>query len=349
MLEEFRARILERRPLRIRGGGSKDFYGRALAGELLDTRAHRGIVDYEPTELVVTARCGTPLAELQATLAERGQMLGFEPPAFGGEATLGGVVAAGLSGPRRASAGAVRDFVLGVQLMDGEGRLLRFGGRVMKNVAGYDVARLQAGSLGTLGLITEVSLKVLPRPAEELTLRFELPQPAALARLHGWAARPLPLSGSCWHSGVLLLRLSGARAAVQGAAAGLGGERVAEGEAAVFWEQLREQRHAFFDAAGGPLWRLSVPATTPALALPAPTLIEWGGALRWVRGEADARAAAVAAGGHATRFRSGDGDPRRADGVFQPLDPVVLRIHRDLKRAFDPHGVFNPGRLYAEL
>ena len=351
MLEALRARILERRPLRIRGGGSKDFYGQALADDILDTRGYSGIVEYEPTELVITARCGTPLAEVQAALAARRQMLAFEPPSFGPGATIGGVVAAGLSGPRRANAGAVREFVLGVKILDGEGRLLRFGGQVMKNVAGYDVSRLMAGSLGTLGLIAEVSLKVLPLPAAEATLRFELPQQVALELMNRWAGRPLPLSATCWHDDVLTVRLSGARAAVGAAIASLGGECVGGTEAAAIWEALREQRHPFFAGGGdeGALWRLSLPPVTPALQLPGPMLLEWGGAQRWVRGDVDARAAAAAAGGHATLFRGGDERTRGCCGVFQPLAPALARIQRELKRAFDPHGVLNPGRLYPDF
>lgn len=367
MLATFREQILARRPLRIRGGGSKDFYGQALAGEVLDTRGHAGVVAYEPSELVVTARCGTGLAELQALLGAQRQMLAFEPPGFAGAATLGGVVAAGLSGPRRASAGAVRDFVLGVQLVDGEGRLLRFGGQVMKNVAGYDVARLMAGSLGTLGLIVEVSLKVLPMPAAEATLRLECTQTAAIDLMNRWAGQPLPVSASCWHAGMLSVRLSGARAAVRAASAALGGERLEADAAAAFWTSLREQGHAFFPAAGDPrpLWRLSVPATSAPLLLPGATLLEWGGAQRWWLGGAEAgegasgtaasdaaataRAAARAAGGHAVLFRGGTAALRAAAGVFDPLAPQALRLHREVKRAFDPHGVFNPGRLYAEL
>ncbi|RLJ67627.1 glycolate oxidase subunit GlcE [Sulfurisoma sediminicola] len=346
MIEQFRERILDKKPLRLRGGGSKDFYGQERRGDILDTRGHAGILDYEPTELVITAKCGTPLAEIKSALAERRQMLAFEPPAFG-DATIGGVVAAGLSGPRRAAVGAVRDFVLGVKILDGEGRLLTFGGQVMKNVAGYDVSRLMCGSLGTLGLITEVSLKVLPLPVAEATLRFDCPQGRALELMNGWAGKPLPVSATCWHDDALTVRLSGARAAVDAAASNLGGEKVGAAEAASFWDDLREQRHAFFsgDAA---LWRLSVPSVAPALDLPGATLIEWGGAQRWVRcveGSCDARAAAASAGGHATQFRGGD----RSVGIFQPLDPVLGRIHRDLKRAFDPHGVFNPGRLYPDV
>ena len=345
MPAQFQERIREAAargaPLRLRGGGSKDFYGGALAGEVLDTRGYAGIVDYEPSELVVTARCGTPLAGLEAALAAQGQMLAFEPPHFGGAATLGGGVAAGLSGPRRAAAGAVRDFVLGARLLDGQGRDLAFGGRVMKNVAGYDVSRLLAGSLGVLGLILEVSLKVLPRPAEERTLRLEMSEAEALASLRRWAGQPLPISASTWRGGALFLRLSGAASAVRAAARGIGGEA-----APPPWEGIREHSDPWF-AGDTPLWRLSVPAHSAPLGLPGAQLIEWGGALRWLRGgEAGAvRDAAARAGGHATLFRGGD----RAGGVFAPLAPALLRLHRELKAAFDPAGIFNPGRLHPEL
>ena len=347
IVEGFRERILaaarERRALRIRGGGSKDWYGGHGAGDVLDTRACAGIVDYEPTELVITARCGTPLAEIEAALAERGQMLAFEPPHFGPDATFGGTIAAGLSGPRRASAGALRDFVLGVRLLDGKGDVLDFGGRVMKNVAGYDVARLLAGSLGTLGLLLEMSVKVLPLPVAQATLRFELGQADALRKLNEWAGRPLPLSASCWHDGVLALRLAGARAAVEDARRLLGGELLPD--CAAFWAGVREQRHAFFGA-DMPLWRLSVPSTAGPVAL-GEQLIEWGGAQRWLRapGDADAagriRAALAVCGGHATLFRGGD----KGIPVFQPLAPAIARIHERLRAGFDPAGIFNPGRM----
>jgi glycolate oxidase FAD binding subunit len=343
MLEEFRTRILEKKPLRVRGGGSKDFYGQSLQGEILDTRGYSGIVDYEPTELVITAKCGTPLAEIESALAARRQMLAFEPPAFG-EATIGGIVAAGLSGPRRASVGAVRDFVLGVKLLDGGGHLLTFGGQVMKNVAGFDVSRLLAGSLGTLGLIVEVSLKVLPLSVAEATLRFDLPQDKALEQMNRWAGRPLPVSATCWHDDVLTVRLSGAKAAVDAACATLGGAAMDAVEAASFWSSLREQTHPFF-AGDADLWRLSLPSSTPALDTNGPPLIEWGGAQRWVRGAGNARAAATQGSGHATLFRGQD----KNESVFQPLDPVQARIQRDIKRAFDPHGIFNPGRLYPDI
>jgi len=356
--DQVRAAVRDRRSLRIRGGGTKDWYGQRLEGEILDTRAYAGIVDYEPTELVITARCGTPLREIEAALAERRQMLAFEPPRFGDGATLGGTIAAGLSGPRRASSGALRDFVLGAKLLDGKGDILTFGGQVMKNVAGYDVSRLLAGSLGTLGLLLEISVKVLPLPVAETTLRFAMSEPDALRKLNEWAGQPLPLSASCWHDGVLALRLSGARAAVDAAVRTLGGELMPD--CAGFWASLREQRHAFFDGAASDqaraLWRLSLPSAAGAIALGGEQLIEWGGAQRWLRAPGDAdsahriRAAATASGGHATLFRGGDKEGDKGGdngaGVFQPLAPAIARIHERLKAGFDPAGIFNPGRMY---
>jgi glycolate oxidase FAD binding subunit len=335
------------KPLCIRGGGSKDFYGNALVGDLLDTREYAGIVAYEPTELVITARCGTPLAQIEAALAAQGQCMPFEPPSFGGPATLGGVVAAGLSGPRRAAAGSLRDFVLGVQVMDGESRRLTFGGQVMKNVAGFDVARLMAGSLGTLGLILEVSLKALPRPVAEATLRFDMPQAKAIEAMNAWAGKPLPIASTCWQDEALTVRLAGARAAVAAARGKLGGEVVADKQADTFWHDLREQRLTFF-AGDESLWRLSLPSVTPVLDLPGgEQLVEWGGAQRWWRGgdAAAVRAAAERAGGHATLFRG----PDKSGGAFQPLTASLMQIHRRLKAAFDPRGVFNPGRLHPDF
>jgi glycolate oxidase FAD binding subunit len=351
VLQEFKQRIAAaaaaNSSLRIRGGGSKDWYGQSLTGEVLDTRVFSGITAYEPTELVVTARCGTSLAEVEAVLAEQNQMLAFEPPHFDAGATVGGMVASGLSGPRRPWSGAVRDFVLGVVLMDGKGEVLRFGGQVMKNVAGYDVSRLLAGSLGTLGLILEVSLKVLPKPFAETTLRFALNEADAIRRLNEWGGQPLPLSASAWQDGQLTVRLSGADAAIKSARQKLGGEELADG--AAFWAGLREQTAPFFTGADDlPLWRLSLPAITPPLGLAGAQLVEWGGAQRWLKTAQDAeavRAAVAAAGGHATLFRGGD----RSAGVFHPLAPAIAKIHRNLKAEFDPSGVFNPGRMYSEF
>jgi FAD/FMN-containing dehydrogenase len=353
LIERVRSAGAHGAALAIRGGGTKAFYGEPARGEPLDLGPLSGIASYEPTELVVTARSGTPLAELEAALAECGQCLPFEPPRFGPGGTVGGMVAAGLSGPARASVGGVRDYVLGTTVLTGRGEVLRFGGQVMKNVAGYDVSRLMVGSLGVLGAICEVSLKVLSvAPAAE-TLVFERDEADALRMLNTLSARPLPLNASVWHQGRLWLRLRGARAAVHSACETLGGERPGA-DADPWWDSVRDHRHPFFQvgapelANGECLWRLSVPDTAAPLPLPGERLIEWGGALRWWRTAAPAasvRAAAAEVGGHATLFRAADKSP----GVFSPLTEAQRRIHRGLKQAFDPLGVFNPGRLYQDL
>jgi glycolate oxidase FAD binding subunit len=347
LAETIRAAAAAGKRLRIRGGGTKDFYGQALEGEILGTGSYAGVVAYDPTELVITVRGGTPLAEVERVLAERRQMLAFEPPHFGAGATIGGAVAAGLSGPRRATAGAVRDFVLGVRMMDGRGEDLTFGGQVMKNVAGYDVSRVMAGSLGTLGVILEVSLKVLPLPVAEATLKFEMPPDKAIEGMNRWGGRPLPISATAHADADLSVRLSGAAAAVREACATLGGERVADEPAVSFWAGIREQTDPFF-AGDEPLWRLSVPSTTPPLGLEGRSLVEWGGSLRWLKSRAEARTIrerCAHAGGHATLFRGGD----RSAGVFHPLAPAIARIHQRLKAEFDPHGVLNRGRMYPDF
>lgn len=351
LTERIRAAADTRESLRIRAGGSKDFYGNTPHGTPLDPRAVRGIVSYEPTELALAVRCGTPLAEVEALLDSRQQMLAFEPPHFGETATIGGCIASGLAGPRRASAGyaygGVRDFVLGARLLDGRAQLLSFGGMVMKNVAGYDAARLLAGSLGVLGVIVEVSLKVVPRHAVETTLRFELDESAALRQLNAWGGQPLPISASVWRDNSLLLRLSGSAAAVAAASARLGGARGDEDAVGSVWRTLREQSDAFF-AGDTPLWRISVPPTAAPLELGAAQLIEWGGALRWLRSQAPAasiRARAQQLGGHATLFRGGD----RSGSVFTPLGSGLLAIQRRLRTQFDPLSLFDCGRLYPEL
>ena len=350
VLQQFRERIMSATrsgtALRIRGNGTKDWYGQELNGELLDTTAYSGIISYDPTELVVTARAGTNLREIGKALAEKKQMLAFEPPRFDGLATVGGIVASGLSGPRRQAVGSVRDFVLGTVLMDGKGETLHFGGQVMKNVAGYDVSRLLTGSLGTLGLILEVSLKVLPRPFAQHSLQFAMNEQDALHQLNVWGGQPLPLSASCWVNGNLYVRLSGAQAAVDAAIAKMGGTDLPDAEN--FWDGVREQTHTFFSAPQQALWRLSLPTVAPSLALPGEQMIEWGGALRWLKTTADAetiRSVAATAGGHATLFKGGD----KSVGVFQPLAPAVARIHRNLKQAFDPAGIFNPRRMYTDF
>lgn len=358
-LQEFKDRIVAANAnstqLQIRGGGTKDWYGQEPCGEVLDTRTHSGIIDYEPTELVITARCGTPLSEIDAALAANNQILAFEPPRFGGVSTVGGMVAAGLSGPGRQFSGSVRDFVLGADLMDAQGQMLHFGGQVMKNVAGYDVSRLLTGSLGTLGLILQVSLKVLPQPFASSTRVFEVDQANAIRLLNEWGGQPLPVSASAWVNDVLTIRLSGAQAAVDSAQKKLGGTELSNGDD--FWRDLREQSHAFFADTDAALWRLSLPSVAQPLALNGTQLIEWGGAQRWYRqgdsaSSADStesaeaiRAAATAAGGHASLYRGGD----KRVGVFHPLAPAVATIHRKLKSSFDPSGIFNPGRMYPDF
>jgi glycolate oxidase FAD binding subunit len=343
-----------RAPLRIRGGGSKDFLGERLEGAILDTRELSGILTYEPTELVITAWAGTPLSDIEQALRERGQMLAFEPPAFGGAATLGGVVAAGLSGPRRASAGAVRDFVLGLGCLDAQGRELQFGGEVMKNVAGYDISRLMCGAMGILGLITQVSLKVLPRPAAEATIAFQCDTREALQLLNTWGGQPLPISASLQLDQTLNVRFSGAQAAVDAALARMSRDHaariLAESEAQALWADVREQRLAFFSRAYSDrtLWRLSVPSSAGPLPVSGEHCIEWGGALRWLATDADpveVRAAAQAAGGSALLFYG----ERRGASVFHPLAAPVMALHKRLKQQFDAPGIFNPGRLYADL
>jgi glycolate oxidase FAD binding subunit len=354
VLQTYKERIAtataSKSPLRIKGNGTKDWYGQSLQGEVLDTTAYNGIIAYDPTELVITARAGTSLREIGKALSEKNQMLAFEPPRFDGLATIGGIVASGLSGPRRQAVGSVRDFVLGAVLMDGKADVLHFGGQVMKNVAGYDVSRLLTGSMGTLGLILEVSIKVLPRPVAQQSLQFAMTQEQALHQLNVWGGQPLPLSASCWHNGLLAIRLSGAQAAVDAAIKKMGGDVLPEPEK--FWDRLREQEHAFFDGVlqdkEQGLWRLSVPSVAPVLNLQGEQCIEWGGAQRWLKTTASAieiRAAAEQVGGHATLFKGGD----KSVGVFHPLQPAVERIHRNLKNAFDPAGIFNPGRMFTNF
>jgi glycolate oxidase FAD binding subunit len=372
LIDAVRQAGVDGRVLRLRGSGSKDFWGQSLTGDVLNTRGYRGIVSYEPSELVVTVRCGTPLVELEAALAEKGQCLAFEPPHFGEGATVGGMVAAGLSGPARATAGAVRDYVLGARFINGLGEHLTFGGQVMKNVAGYDVSRLMAGSWGTLGLITEVSLKVLPvAPAEATLMIAGLAQGPALDLLHRWGGQPLPLNASAWvrdptaqpEADYLFVRLRGAVAAVQSATARMSADAVALGaqvqamdnaEAAQDWRASGEQTLPFFDAPSPDacLWRLSVPQTAPLLDLPYAQYIEWQGAQRWLWAPASAAVAvrelAQKVGGHATLFRASakHAEADKAVGVNTPLDAVQKRIQRQLQKQFDPKGVFATGRLH---
>lgn len=335
--------IMDKTPLNISGGDSKSFYGRSQLGRALSTKCHQGVINYEPKELVITVRSGTRLSQLQEILAAEGQQLPFEPPSFSPDATIGGVIAAGLSGPARPYQGSVRDYVLGIRTVNGKGEILRFGGEVMKNVAGYDVSRLMVGALGTLGLILDVSLKVLPAASVVTTRVLQCDEAQAIKTMNQLAARPLPVSATCFDGGQLFIRLSGNTAAVADAIKQVGGDTATDD----LWESLREQTHPFFSGEGT-LWRFSLPATEMPLELSEQQLIEWGGAQRWVYSPAPAKALqdlAASRGGHVTSFRGGDRD----GDVFQPLEPVVLDWHRQLKHSFDPFGIFNPGRLIESL
>lgn len=332
-------------PLRIVGGNTKHFYGLGQQQDsiaTLTTTEHVGIIAYEPSELVLTARSGTPLQEIEATLAAQRQMLAFEPPHFGSHATLGGCIACGLSGPRRPHTGSARDFVLGVNVINGKAEALRFGGQVMKNVAGYDVARLFCGSLGTLGVILDVSLKVLPVPDVEVTLRFEHSASEALLKMRDFGQKPMPISAMCYFAGHLYLRLSGTERAVQQTQQQLGGESLYA--TSLFWQKLKEHTLPFFNT-DKPVWRIAVPSATPPLAMNGEQLIEWGGAQRWLVSDTDANTIydyAQRAGGHATLFRH-----HHRDEVFQPLHGKLKELHINTKLAFDPHGILNRGRMYS--
>lgn len=354
LIDQVRNAASEDRQLDIRGGDTKAFLGGARHGEPLALRQLTGISSHEPSELVVTARAGTLLSDLEAALSDAGQYLPFDPPHFAPGGTVGGMVAAGLAGPARASVGSVRDYVLGTTSLTGRGEVVTFGGQVMKNVAGYDVARLLAGSMGVLGVILEVSLKVLPRPKAMRSLALEVDEAAALVLIDSWRSQPLPINAMAWHAGELLVRLAGARAAVDAAAKLLGGRQLEQEADQDRWAQLRDHQHGFFEPESahptdaGALWRLSLPAGVAPLDIEGDTLIEWGGSQRWLRTRLDAatvHAVARKAGGHAIRW-SGSGP---ASDRVASMNTTTLRIHRQLKHAFDPQGIFNTGRLHPDF
>ena len=351
-LKQLQEQVLQARTsgqkLHIVGGGSKAFLGRDADPDAstLSVGEHTGVVDYHPVELVLTVRAGTPLQEIEATLAEQGQVLHFEPPRFGTSATIGGTLACNLSGPARPWSGSVRDQVLGVRLLNGKGEHLRFGGQVMKNVAGYDVSRLQAGALGTLGVMTEIILKVMPKPAASLTLVQEMGMDEVIHYMNSRAAEPKPITGACWVDGKVYLRLSGARSAVEATAEKWTGEVMPQGD--TFWQTVRDLQHDFFAGNDVPLWRFSVGSTAATPELEGKWLIDWAGAQRWYRGAAelgDLEPLARAAGGQVSLFRGGD----RSGEVMHSQPEALKAIQRRLKNAFDPDNLFNPGRLYSWL
>ena len=329
-------------PLSIQGGGSKAFYGRRIVAEILDVSAYSGIIAYEPTELVITVRAGTTIVEIKEVLAKQNQMLAFEPPCFSKNATIGGMVACGLSGPRRPYVGAVRDFVLGLKCLNGKADHLIFGGQVMKNVAGYDVSRLMTGAMGTLGVLLEISLKVLPKPDYELTLKGGSDISQAIELMNKLARQAIPVSATSFHGDNIFIRISGHRSTVIAASNQLSLAEYPDGES--YWESLREHKHDYF-LDNKNLWRLSVPSTSRQINLGGEWLIEWGGALRWLKTSGSieqVREKVAKIGGHATLFRGGDRD----GDIFHPLSAGVEQLHVNLKNAFDPKGILNRGRLY---
>ncbi len=332
-------------PLNISGGNSKSFLGNASQGKSIDVTGHRGIVEYDPRELVLTALSGTPLQEIEATLASANQILAFEPPHFGDSATLGGTIACGLSGPRRPYSGSARDFVLGCQMLNGRGEILRFGGQVMKNVAGYDVSRLMAGAQGTLGMLLEISLKVLPRPAASITVARECSPAEAITSMSALLSKPYPVDGACFHGEHLYIRISGSAQAVQEARSKIAGDVLPDADA--FWHALREHQLPFF-MRNGALYRVAVKPATPPLNIEGTWLLDWCGAQRWLYSTEDPtslRHRVESVGGHVTVFRGG----AQAEEIFQPLSGPLLTIHQRLKTSFDPNNIFNRGRLYANL
>ena len=335
--------VSSKNKLCIAAGNTKYFYGRTPIGDVLDVSEHSGVVNYEPTELVITVRAGTKLTELEALLAEQNQMLAFGPPNFGGSATIGGTVACNFSGPSRPFAGAVRDHVLGCRLINGKAQVLRFGGEVMKNVAGYDVSRLMCGAMGTLGVLLDVSLRVVPKPEETVTVVIEMSAEDALVRMHRIGLKAHPVSATCFDGERLYVRLSGAAGAVKAARQTVGGDALHDGDA--FWLKVKEQQHAFFQSEY-PLWRLSLPSNAPVFDIAGKTFYEWSGAQRWLSSDVSSaviRGTAAEFGGHATQFKN----HLNRNDVFHPLAPGIEKLHRNLKNAFDPEGVFNPGRMYS--
>lgn len=337
----------------ITGSGSKDWYGAPLQGKKLSTLQYSGIISYQPDELVITVKAGTSLREVEAVLETKNQQFSFEPPHYGANATIGGMVCAGLAGPGRISAGSLRDFVLGVKVMDGKGQILNFGGTVMKNVAGYDISRLLPGSLGTLALLLDVSIKVLPKPAATQTVSVAIDQQNAIQLMNSLAAQPWPLNASAWFNQTLYLRLCGAKAAVKSAVETFntkyGMQSVADESATAFWLSLKEQTHPWFERQKPTdLWRLSLPTNSPVFN-DEDTLIEWHGGQRWLKGFHPAdeiKALARSHQGHASIFSSPQKQPQMLSSLTDnPLTKGLAIVQKRLRDSFDPLGVFDTERL----
>ncbi len=334
----------QKQALVIKAGDTKNFYGRNIQAKTLSVANHTGILEYEPSELYITVKSGTPLVEIEQTITKENQIIPCESPHFGATATLGGMVASGLAGPRRVSAGAVRDCVLGTEIVNGKGEYLRFGGKVMKNVAGYDVSRLMCGALGTLGVLMCITIRLLPKPLYEHTVVIELDSHTAIKKMNQWAATPMPITATFYDGQDLYLRLSGSLSTIEACKKEIGGKTFDQNE--LFWTSVKEQTHEFFQTDLS-LWRISVPPATGILNIPGDNVIEWSGALRWYVSDADEqliRKEAEQVGGHACLFRGNTTEQR-----FHPLSHTSMKIHKNLKKTFDPAGILNPGKMYAEL
>ena len=331
--------------LQILAGNTKFFYGRKIQETPLSVLEHSGIIEYEPSELYITARCGTPLNEIEQAIKTENQILPCEPPHFGAAASIGGMVAAGLSGPRRASSGAIRDCLLGVEIINGKGEYLRFGGKVMKNVAGYDASRLMCGALGTLGILMSVTLRLVPKPQHEQTIAITLNPADAIRKMNFWARTPMPVTATFHDGRDLYVRMAGSPSTIKRFADKVKGEPIDRGD--IFWANIKEQAYDFF-LTDEPIWRVLVPPSTRPLDCPGSCVMEWNGALRWYATHVKAstiHTIAKQAGGHACQFRN----QIDTQQVFHPLPSGLLEIHRKLKRAFDPQGILNPGKIYSEL
>ena len=334
------------RPMAIEGGGTRRFYGREIVGEPLSLANYSGIVEYYPTELVITSRAGTAMSELSRILAENGQILGFEPPVFGAGSTLGGTIAMGMAGPGRPYRGSVQDFVLGMHILTGTGKVMHFGGQVIKNVAGFDISRLMVGALGCLGIILDISIKVIPQPQCEKTLSFEYSDGnEAVAAFNSLAGKPFPVTAAAWFDGIARVRLTGSSAGINSAVRKIGG--AVDEEGAEFWRSIRNHTHRFFRG-NAILRRVNIKPSAPLYPGNNSVLIDWGGALRWYRGEKNNEVLnefIYSQGGYIEDFRSGD----RSKEMFPVPDSAMMKIHRSLKQAFDPDRILNPGRMYVEL
>ena len=351
--------ISNQTPLYIHGGNSKQFYGNAVDATPLDISVHTGIINYDPSELCITVRAGTKLSDIETLLADNNQILAFEPPHYlysslnnQDTATIGGAIASGISGPSRAYTGSVRDSILGVNIINGDGEIANFGGEVMKNVAGYDLSRMMVRSQGTLGVILNISVRVIPKPEHNITLAFEASQSEALSYFQDLRKNTLPITATAWLNNTALIRLSASEQVLQSCKEKVKGDERLNADS--FWQGVRDHTHEFFTNSKNddkPLWRFSLPPATPEkIQLDGEELIEWSGAQRWIHSNAPAniiRDIAKSQKGYATLFNNAPSDESATR--FSELEPALFTLHKQLKNQMDPQGIFNPGRIYKGL